>query len=163
MSSTIKRIAAATFASVMAFSFVAPAFVTEASAAPLPVATTLANDHSVQGVGVPVTDVRYRRYARRRGNGGAVVLGVLGLGLGIAALSAQRRQRYDSYYNDGYYGGGYYGGGYSNPGYSYYRQSAPVYSRQRYYGGYNQQQRYYRPDYGNPGSAPRPFSGGGNN
>ena len=152
MFNTIKRIAAVSFASVMAFSLVAPTFITEAAAAPLPISTSLAVDHSVQAANLPLTDVRYRRYGRRGGSGAAIGLGILGLGLGIAAIAAQdraerRRERYqDQYYSGGYYAQpSYYNNSYYNGG--YYSQPAPVYStpyyaaqRPVYYG----QPRYYR-------------------
>ena len=114
-----KRFAAASLASVLAFSLVAPTFVTSAMAAPLPVATTLASDHSLAAGGLPLTDVRYRRYGYRHRHGGAFAGGALALGvlgLGIAAIAAQeradrRRERANAYYyNPGYYNDGYYGG-----------------------------------------------------
>ena len=134
MFSSVKRIAAASFAGVMAVSIVLPAFVKEAAAAPLPISTGLAVGQSVQGNFLPLTDVRYRRYGGRGYGGGAAVLGVLGLGLGIAAIAAQdRAQRRRDRLNEQYYNGGYY----QQPGYyqdqGYYAQPAPVYAPQRYY------------------------------
>lgn len=97
----------------------------------------------------PADAQRYRRY--HRGNDaatGALIGGVIGLGLGAAIASSNR----DRYYDRGYYNRGYPTRGYYNRG--YYDQPRVVY-RERYYApprayrrGYAYPRGYYQQPYG---------------
>lgn len=91
----------------------------------------------------------YRGYRHHRGGGdvaaGAVLGGIVGLGLGAAIASSNNRGRYydRGYYNDGYYRRGYYddrGYYYDRPRVvyreRYYAPPPRVIYRDRYYGGY---------------------------
>ena len=88
-----------------------------------------------------------QRWRRHRGNGGdvaagAIIGGIVGLGIGAAIASNNRRDRY---YDRGYYDRGYYDrrglrGGYYDRGYAYDRGYYP----QRGYGYYDDY-RSYRP------------------
>ena len=161
---TFQRVVAMTLASSMSFALLAPSLVTDAFAAPLPVSTILATTQSADSVGMSLTDVRYRRYGRR-GNGAAVALGVLGLGLGVAAVAASQRRR-DRYYDDGYYNQDYGNQGYYAPAYGSYSYRSGYgdsygYRDQRYSRGGYGGQRYYPQDT-TTGQGPRAFGGGGN-
>ena len=112
-------------------------------------------------VAAPADAQRYRRY--NRGNDvatGAIIGGVVGLGLGAAIASSNRRDRY---YDRGYYNGG----GYYNDGYVYDRRDLRRERRQLrrerrflrnqgYYAprGYYNYNRGYAPGYYNRGYAP---------
>jgi hypothetical protein len=83
-------------------------------------------------VAVAPAEAQYRRYHRGRGDatGAAILGGIIGLGVGAAIASNNRRDRY---YDDGYY--------YGPPPRVYYRDRyyAPpprVIYRDRYYRGY---------------------------
>lgn len=79
----------------------------------------------------PAEAQRYHRYRDRGGDvaAGAIVGGIVGLGLGAAIASSNR----DRYYDRGYYGRPYYGGYYDRRDYRPYRAYRPYrgYYRQR--------------------------------
>ena len=88
----------------------------------------------------PADAQRWRRYDRNRGGdvaAGAILGGIVGLGVGAAIASSNRRDRY---YDRRYYDRGYY------PQYNYYNG----YPRQNYYNDpyYNNYRPYYRPNRG---------------
>ena len=88
----------------------------------------------------PADAQRWRRYDRNRGGdvaAGAILGGIVGLGVGAAIASSNRRDRY---YDRRYYDRGYY------PQYNYYNH----YPRQNYYNDpyYNNYRPYYRPNRG---------------
>lgn len=91
-------------------------------------------------VAAPADAQRYRRYDRGGGDvaTGAIIGGIVGLGLGAAIASSNRRDR--GYYNDGYY---------------YDRRDYRRDRRQFRNRGYYPQQGYYAPrGYYNRGYAP---------
>ena len=108
----------------------------------------------------PADAQRYRRYNRGGGGDvatGAIIGGVIGLGVGAAIASSNRRDRY---YDRGYYNGG----GYHNDGYVYDRRDLRRERRQlrrerrflrnqSYYAprGYYNYNRGYAPGYYAPG------------
>jgi hypothetical protein len=79
----------------------------------------------------PADAQRWRRYHRDRGGDvatGAIIGGIVGLGIGAAIASNNRRDRYyDGYYDRGYYPrNNYYRDPYFQPRYrNYYRGYAP--------------------------------------
>ena len=87
----------------------------------------------------PAEAQRYRRHHNNDDAALAIGAGIIGLGIGAAIASSNRRDRYygDRYYDSydrGYYGRGYYGRGYARGGYygdPYYRG----YDRRYYRGG----------------------------
>lgn len=82
-------------------------------------------------IAAPAEAQRYDRYRNRGGNdvaAGAIIGGIVGLGLGAAIASSNNRGRY---YDRGYYGDGYY----AQPPRRFYRQR---YQGPRgYYRGYD--------------------------
>ncbi|WP_231370409.1 hypothetical protein [Sphingomonas phyllosphaerae] len=98
----------------------------------------------------PAEAQRYRRYRDRGGDtaAGALIGGVIGLGLGAAIASSNRDRYYDrGYYNRGYYNRGYDRGYYDDR--SYYAPPPRVIYRERYYApppprAYYEPRGYYR-------------------
>jgi len=101
----------------------------------------------------PAQAQRYWRHRDRGGDtaAGALIGGVIGLGLGAAIASSNNRDRYYDRYDRGYYADrGYYDRGYypAPPPRVYYREYAPpprayYYERRGYYRDYDRPRGYY--------------------
>jgi hypothetical protein len=82
----------------------------------------------------PADAQRYRRHHHDDDAAWAIGAGIIGLGVGAAIASSNRRDGYygSGYYDRGYYDRGYYGRGYYDGGY----YAAPYYRGGYYAGGY---------------------------